>query len=118
MLAMALSVLAPPLAQAAVTSMDRSGWIQVCSVSGMFWIQADSVGADDATSAPEDLPVTSTGMQCPWCQLHSPAAGPPSASASLAMAVAPAPLPGNAMAAPPPPGVWTGASARAPPRFA
>jgi hypothetical protein len=118
MLAMALSVLAPTLAQAAVASVDRSGWVQVCSVSGMFWVQADGLGVDGAAPAPEDLPMTSMGMQCPWCQLHSPAAAPPSAPALLAMAVAPALLPGDTMAAPPPPGVWTAAPARAPPRFA
>ena len=118
MLAMALSVLAPTLAQATVASMHRGGWIQVCSASGMFWIQADSVGADGALSAPDGPPMAGMGMHCPWCQMHSPVAAPPPAPASLAMAAATAQLPGDAMATPPPPGVWTAALARAPPHFA
>jgi hypothetical protein len=118
MLAMALSVLAPTLAQATGASMDRGGWIQVCSASGMFWIQADGAGLDGSSSAPEGSLMADAGMQCPWCQLHSPAAGLPTALASLALAAAPVQLPGDAMAAPPPADVWIAAPARAPPRFA
>jgi hypothetical protein len=117
-LAMVLSVLAPTLAQAVVASTERSGWVQVCSASGMFWVQADGGGLDGASPASEGSPMADVGTQCPWCQLHCPVAGLPTALASLALAAAPAQLPGDDMAAPPLADVWIAAPARAPPRFA
>ncbi len=110
MLALVLSVLAPTLAQAVAASSDRSDWVQVCSVSGMVWVKSD--GASPVSSG---SPMADMGMQCPWCQLHSPAAGLPPALVSLAVSAALAQPPGDAMAAAPPPGVWTAAPARAPP---
>ena len=115
MLVMALWVLAPTLAQAVVARSDQGDWVQVCSASGMFWIQVDRVGLDDASPASDGLPTASMGMQCPWCQLHSPAAAPSPASTSLALTAAPAQWLGDASAAPPPPGIWPAAPARAPP---
>lgn len=111
MLVMALSV----LAQTVVARTDQGDWVQVCSASGMFWIQTDRVGLDDASPASDGSPTASMGMQCPWCQLHSPAAAPSPASTSLALTAAPALWLGDARAAPPPPGIWPAAPARAPP---
>ena len=115
MLVMSLTVLAPTLAQAVVASMDRGDWVQVCSVSGMVWIQADGAGVDGASPASEGSPMADMGMQCPWCQLHSPVAGPPPAPAPLTASAAHAEPLSQAMAAPLPPGVWPAAPARAPP---
>jgi len=115
MLALAFATLAPTLAQAVVASSDRGGWVQVCSASGMFWIQTDSVGLGGSSPASGGSPTADVGMQCPWCQLHSPTAGLPPAPASLLVSAASAEPLGHAMAAPPPPGVWTAAPARAPP---
>jgi hypothetical protein len=116
MLAIALATLAPTLVQAAVSATDRGQWVQVCSVSGMVWIQADLAGFDGSLSAPEGSPAPDMGMQCPWCQLHSPAGGPPPASAPLLASAAHAAPLGHATAAPPPPSVWPAAPARAPPQ--
>lgn len=118
MLVLALATLAPALAQAVVVSSDRGGWVQVCSASGMFWVQADGAGLGGPSPASEGSPMADVGMQCAWCQLHSPVAALPTALAWLALAAAPAQLPGDAMAAPPPADVWIAAPARAPPRFA
>ena len=117
-LVLALATLAPTLAQAVLVSSDRGGWVQVCSASGMFWVQADGAGLGGPLPAPEGSPMADAGMQCPWCQLHSPVAGLPTALASLALAAAPALLPVDATAAPPPADVWIAAPARAPPRLA
>lgn len=109
-LALVLGALAPTLAQAVVASSDRSDWVQICSASGMVWIQLDL-----SSQAPDSPPATDMGMQCPWCQLHSPGAGlPPAPVPFAALGVLPK-FPGDRMAAAPPPGVWTAAPARAPP---
>ena len=43
MLAMVMGALAPTVAQAVVASQGGAGWVQVCSASGMVWVQADAV---------------------------------------------------------------------------
>ena len=112
MLALVLSALAPTLAQAVVASSDRSDWVQVCSASGMVWVRLDAT-----TQAPEGLPAADMGTPCPWCQLHSPGAGlPPAVPAVVPVALLPT-FPIGLMAVAPPPGVWTAAAARAPPRL-
>ena len=116
-LVLAFATLAPTLAQAVVVSSDRGGWVQVCSASGMFWVQTDVAGLDGPSPASEGSPMADMGLQCLWCQLHSPAAGLPTALASLALAAAPEQLPGDVMAVPPPADVWIAAPARAPPRL-
>jgi hypothetical protein len=110
MLALVLTALAPTLAQAVVSNTDRGDWVQICSASGMVWIQADP-GAGD----PQSAPMAGAGMQCPWCSLHSPAAGLPPATALRVAAAAPAPLVVRVALAASPVGVWTSAPARAPP---
>jgi len=115
-LVLASATLAPTLVQAAVSATYRGLWVQVRSASGMVWIQADGAGADGSSSAPGCLPASDMGMQCPWCQRHSPAASPRPAPAPLLVFAADAVPVGHAMAAPPPPSVWSTASARAPPQ--
>jgi hypothetical protein len=110
MLALGLAALAPTLAQAVVASSDRSDWVQVCSATGMVWVQADHAAGDTQSAPAADM-----GMQCPWCSLHSPATGLPLVLASGITAAAPVLLPGVLMAALVPVGVWIAAPARAPP---
>lgn len=112
MLAMVLGALAPTLAQAVVASSDRAGWVEVCSVSGMIWVQADTgTTPSDSPSAP----VADASMHCPWCTLHGGAADLPP------VLVLAEPLPRQTE---PPPaffhavtlsGTWAVAHARAPP---
>ena len=110
MLALVLAALLPTLAQAAVAGSDRSDWMQICSASGMVWIQAepDAAGTDSA-------PMVDMEMHCPWCTLHNPVAGLPPASVLNFTAAASTPLLGPVKVAAPPVGVWTAAPARAPP---
>jgi hypothetical protein len=110
MLALVLATLAPTLAQAVVAGSERSDWVQICSATGMVWVQADHAAGDT-----ESAPLADMGMQCPWCSLHSPATGLPPALASGVAAAAPPSLPQGFTAAAPPVGVWIAASARAPP---
>lgn len=110
MLALVLAALLPTLAQAAVAGSDRSDWMQICSASGMVWIQIEPAAADT-----ESAPVADMGMQCPWCSLHSPVTGLPPALASGFTVAASTSLLGPLMPAAPPVGVWTAAPARAPP---
>lgn len=112
MLAMVLGALAPTVAQAVVASSDRAGWVEVCSVSGMIWVQADTgTPSSDSPSAP----VADVSMHCPWCTLHGGAVDLPPVS------VLAEPLPRQTE---PPPaffravtltGTWAVAHARAPP---
>ena len=110
MLALLLGTLAPALAQAVVAGSERSDWVQVCSATGMVWVQADHAAGDPAAA-----PVADMAMPCPWCSLHSPATGLPPAPASGLAAFAPAALARDAAAAAAPVGVWIAAPARAPP---
>ncbi|MDG5977559.1 lipoprotein [Hydrogenophaga taeniospiralis CCUG 15921] len=109
MLAMVLGALAPTVAQAVVASSDHDGWVQVCSVSGMVWVQAD---ADPASG---DAPMASGAMDCPWCSLHGGVPGLPPVSAGaepLAPQAEPLPIYLRTAALR---GTWASGLARAPP---
>lgn len=110
MLALALGALAPAMAQVAVSASDRSNWVQICSASGMVWIQADA-----AALGTDSVPLADMGAPCAWCLMHSAVAGLPPAPVMGFNSSLPQPLPGGCMVAAPPVGVWTAAPARAPP---
>ncbi len=112
MLALAMGALAPAMAQAVVSASDRSDWVQICSASGMVWIQADV-----SASGTDSVPLADMAAPCAWCLMHSAVAGLPPAPV-MAFTSLTQPLPGGCMAAAPPVGVWTAAPARAPPAFA
>ncbi len=116
MLAMALSALAPTLAQAVVASSDGAQWVEVCSASGMVWVKADTgVDAADPQSSGHSAPMSDASMHCVWCSLHGGAAGlPPSVDAAEApprQTERPSAFFYAAALA----GVWAVAHARAPP---
>jgi len=46
-LALLAGALSPTLAQAMVTGSDRADWLEVCSVSGMVWVKADTGEVSD-----------------------------------------------------------------------
>ncbi|WP_332745214.1 DUF2946 domain-containing protein [Hydrogenophaga sp.] len=109
LLAMVCGALAPTVAQAVVASQGGAGWVQVCSASGMVWVQASATDASDGES------MADASRHCPWCHLHGAAGLPPAALPPLALAP---------QAEPPrtqPPGLtpatfWPAARSRAPPR--
>src|SRR3990167_7859006 len=110
MLAMVLGALAPTVAQAVVASSAHDGWVQVCSVSGMVWVQTDA-----APASGDGNPMASATMDCPWCSPHGGAAGLPPVSAHaepLPPQAQPLPVYFHAAALR---GTWASGLARAPP---
>lgn len=70
MLALGWAALAPAMAQAVVAASDDEGWVQLCTTTGMVWVQSGGPAAADgstpAAPASDDAPT----MNCPWCTLH------------------------------------------------
>jgi hypothetical protein len=73
LLALLLGAFAPAATQAVVAGSDRAGWVQICSVSGMAWVQLDA--GDDGSS-----PDNSAANGCTWCTGHAPGGLPPAAN--------------------------------------
>ncbi len=69
--ALLVAALWPALVQAAVAGSDKSGWIEVCSASGMVWVKADG------SSEPQDHPASDASSHCNWCSLHGGGGLPP-----------------------------------------
>jgi hypothetical protein len=113
MLAMLLGALAPTVAQAVVASQGGPGWVQVCSASGMAWIQADAIDGDGIGNASESM--ADASRHCPWCNLHGAVGLPPASAQQPALvhrAEPPAAPFRSALSAPP----WPTALSRAPPQ--
>lgn len=71
MLAMGWGALAPAMAQAVVATSDDAAWVQLCTASGMIWVQFDGGGGvDGADPAAPASDGSSSAMKCPWCLLH------------------------------------------------
>jgi len=113
MLAMLLGALAPTVAQAVVASQGGPGWVQVCSASGMVWVQADAIDGDRIANASESM--ADASRHCPWCNLHGAVGLPPEPvqQPALAPRAEPPAVPfRSALPAPP----WPTAQSRAPPQ--
>ena len=115
---MVLSVLVPTVAQAVVNASGQAQWVEVCSASGMVWVNVSDSAEPDAQSPSPTQPMGGMSEPCPWCSLHGGAAGVPSPAMAFA---------GHNLGAEPPPaflffatvsGVWAVAHARAPPAAA
>lgn len=111
---LALSACLPVLAQAVVRVQGGTDWLQVCTSTGMVWVNAQGEQRDAG-----DAPAPVSAVQCEWCLLHGGASGLPPADLSLALsrdtagawsALAPA----DAVLASP----WPSAHSRAPPFIA
>ena len=63
---------APPGADASAT---RAGWVEICSSSGMRWVQLNA-DADPGEPASNE-PMADGSRHCPWCNLGSGTAGLP-----------------------------------------
>lgn len=113
MLAMLLGALAPTVAQAVVAAQGGPGWVQVCSASGMVWVQADATDGDNAV-ADVGKSMADASRHCPWCNLHGAVGLPPAPGHTPLLALRAEPLPEpfrSALPAPP----WPAAQSRAPP---
>lgn len=114
LLTLVLGALAPTVAQALVAGGDRSDWMQVCSVSGMVWVQADTGEVRD--QQPDGgAPMADASQHCPWCTLHGGAAGLPVAQALPDLSPRLTDLPPAYYCAPLAATVWAAAQSRAPP---
>jgi hypothetical protein len=89
MWAIALSALAPAVAQAMVAGSDDAQWMEVCSASGMVWLKVEGPAGTAEMANGGDMPMGDMSKHCPWCSFHitgalaSPVAG--FASPALAM---------------------------------
>ncbi|MGI9216006.1 MAG: DUF2946 domain-containing protein [Hydrogenophaga sp.] len=114
LLTLVLGALAPTVAQALVAGSDRADWLQVCSVSGMVWVQADTGEVRD--QRPDGGgPMADASQHCPWCTLHGGAAGLPVAQALPELPPRLTDLPPAFYRAPLAATVWVTAQSRAPP---
>ncbi|WP_066273591.1 DUF2946 domain-containing protein [Hydrogenophaga palleronii] len=113
MLAMVLGALAPTLAQAVVAAQGGPGWMQVCSASGMVWVQTDAQG--DLADMDVGKSMADASRHCPWCQLHG-AAGLPPAPLAVTDLAAPTAAPLWRASVDEPATFWPAAPSRAPPR--
>ena len=124
-MAMVLGSLLPALSHAVVSAPAAGqGWVQVCTVSGMAWVQqlpaatADSATANDtAIDSATDSSAAPVGMgQCSWCATHGHLAGLPNVAQPLVLPqVFAASVSSAFLQAPRPLFVWAAAQSRAPP---
>lgn len=113
--ALVLGALAPTVTQAMVAAGDRGDWLQVCSVSGMVWVKADTGEVSQQQpdgSAPAD---SATSQHCAWCTLHGGAAGLPVVQMQPDLPTRLTGLPPAFFLAPSVASIWAPAQSRAPP---
>lgn len=85
MLAMVLGALAPTVAHAIVAAKGGPDWVQVCSASGMVWVQIDDDGAHGAGEGGEKS-LADAPRHCPLFNLHGTAGLPPAPLQPMALA--------------------------------
>jgi hypothetical protein len=114
LLAMLLGALAPAVTQARVNSSDLPQWLEICSVSGMVWVQADT--GEVRQERPDGrTPTAEKHPECPWCTLYGGAAGLPTRATLADLPVMSASVPAVRYRAPITDTVWAPAQSRAPP---
>jgi hypothetical protein len=114
LLALVLGALAPTVTQAMVAGGDRADWQQICSVSGMVWVKADT-GEVSQPQPDGGMPGSDAGQHCPWCTLHGGTAGLPVAHTLPELPPRQTELPPAFYRAPLQATVWAPAQSRAPP---
>ncbi len=112
--ALVLGALAPTVTQAMVAAGDRGDWLEVCSVSGMVWVQADT-GEVSQQQPDGSAPDSGASPHCPWCTLHGGAAGLPTAALQPDLPARLTDLPPAFYQAPLATTIWAPAQSRAPP---
>ncbi|PZO11910.1 MAG: DUF2946 domain-containing protein [Burkholderiales bacterium] len=111
LLAVLWGALVPTLAQAAVSTSSRQGWVEVCSASGVLWMRVDG-GAQSPTSQPGSM--ADASAHCPWCPMQGAAGLPPEPALTTAVC-AQGPVPTAAFTSARPALLWSKAQSRAPP---
>lgn len=114
MLALVLGALAPTVTHAMVSSGDRDGWLQICSVSGMVWVKADA-GRPGDQQPDSGAPQGNATPHCAWCTLHGGAVGLPAADLPSPQPLRLTELPPAFFFEPTAAAVWAPAQSRAPP---
>mgnify|MGYP001765281410 CR=1 FL=1 len=114
MVAMLLGALTPTLAQARMGGSDRADWLEICTTTGMVWVQADTGEvARQIDGKPAD---TVSSPHCPWCNLHGGASGLPPVEVVAVLTVPPTEQPLAFYRTPLTDTVWATARSRAPPQ--
>jgi hypothetical protein len=114
LVAMLLGALAPAVTQARVNSSDLPHWLEICSVTGMLWVQADT--GEVRQERPDGrTPLAELHPECPWCNMNGGAAGLPAYPALADLPVVSASLPVVRYLDPATSAVWALAQSRAPP---
>lgn len=114
LLALVLGALAPTVTQAMVAGGDRAEWLEVCSVSGMVWVKADT--GEVSQKRPDGSGSGASSQHCPWCTLHGGVAGlPPAAAMHGELPARLTDLPPAFYRAPLATTAWAPAQSRAPP---
>lgn len=72
--AVLLGALLPVLSHAAARANPSSGWLEVCTSTGMVWVHAPSGQLADAVP---DTSLASAVAGCTWCLLQGGTGGPP-----------------------------------------
>ena len=112
--ALVLGALAPTVAQAMAAGGDRADWLEVCSVSGMVWVQADTGEVRDPL--PDgSAPLGGASQHCLWCTLHGGVAGLPVVQIRLDLPARLTDLPPAFYRAPLASTAWAPPPSRAPP---
>lgn len=117
MLAMVLGALAPTFAHALVAAKGGPDWVQVCSASGMVWVQVDAIDGDSAHGLGKggEKSLADAPRHCPLFNLHGAAGLPPPPLQPMALAPRagqpPAPFQTVLTAA-----YWPASQSRAPPQ--
>lgn len=112
-----LCSLLPVLSHAVVAApADGQGWVEVCTASGMAWVQ-QTEAADNLADAATADPASPLNMGvCNWCATHGHTTGlPPVAQPLVAPLVFASSVPTAFLQSPRPLFVWAAAQSRAPP---
>lgn len=117
LLALVLGVLAPTVTQAMVAGSDRADWLEVCSVSGMVWVKANTGEVRDLLPDGSG-PASDASQQCSWCTLNGGSAALSVVAASLYLPPRLIDFPPAFYHAPLAATVWAPAQSRAPPSAA
>ncbi|MFP5467353.1 MAG: DUF2946 family protein [Gammaproteobacteria bacterium] len=116
MVALLAGALSPVVAQAVVAGADRSDWIEVCGVSGMMWVKADTGEVSNGLPDEDGQPVSDVTSSCPWCVMHAGGNGlVPAQWPAFVLSARLTGLPPALPAAPALSVVWAPAHSRAPP---
>lgn len=113
-LAILAGALTPVAAQAMFAGQDRADWMEVCSVSGMVWVKADT-GEVSSQSPDGGMPDGDMVQHCPWCTLHGGVPGLPVAESSAGVMPVMQAFPLAFYRVPARGTVWAPAQSRAPP---